>query len=78
MKLIVEAVTEQVRTVFPVTDLTPRARKHKRYQIDLPDDHTHIIHQQPFRITMDEYICADGRRLVVSHAWQRCNALILS
>ena len=76
MELVVEAITDEVKTVFPVTDLTPRARKHKRYQIDLPDDLTHIIHQRPYSITIDEYVCADDRRLVVSHAWQRRNASI--
>ncbi len=77
MELIVEAVTDQVKTVFPVTDLTPRARKHKRYQVDVPDDHIRILHQRPFSPLIEEYVCVDGRRLVVSHAWQRRTAIIM-
>ena len=74
-ELIVQAVTQEVREHFTVTDLTPRARKHKRYQIALPEGCVHTISPERSIIGPIEYYeCQDGRVIVVDHAWQQANA----
>lgn len=73
--LIVQAVTDEVREHFTVIDLTPRARKHKRYEIELPAECVHTISQERSIIgPIEFYDCQDGRVIVTDHAWNQVNA----
>jgi hypothetical protein len=73
--LIVQALTDEVREHFSVTDLTPRARKHKRYQIELPTECVHTISKERSIIgPIEFYDCLDGRVIVTTHAWNQLNA----
>ena len=75
--LIVQAVTDDVREHFSVTDLTPRARKHKRYQIALPAECVHTISKELSIIgPIEFYDCQDGRVIVTNHAWNQLNAFM--
>jgi hypothetical protein len=75
--LIVQALTDEVREHFTVIDLTPKARKHKNYQIELPIECVHTISPERSIIgPIDYYDCQDGRVIVVDHAWQQANASI--
>ena len=73
--LIVQKVTDEVREHFSVTDLTPRARKRKKYQIELLDGCVHTISKE-FSIIgpIEYYDCQDGRVIVTDHAWNQLNA----
>ncbi len=73
--LIVQAVTDEVREHFTVTDLTPRARKRKNFEIALPEGCVHTISPERSIIgPIEFYECQDGRVIVVDHAWQQANA----
>ncbi len=73
--LIVQAVTDEVRELFTVVDLTPRARKRKRYQIELPAECVHTISSERSIIgPIEFYDCQDGRVIVTDHAWNQINA----
>lgn len=73
--LIVQAVTDEVRERFTVIDLTPRARKHKRYEIALPKGCIHTISPERSIVGPIEYYdCQDGRVIVTDHAWNQVNA----
>jgi hypothetical protein len=73
--LIVQALTDEVREHFTVIDLTPKARKRKKYQIELPAECQHTISKERSIIGPIEYYdCQDGRVIVVDHAWQQANA----
>ncbi len=74
--LVVQAVTDEVREHFTVIDLTPRARKHKRYQIELPAECVHTISKERSIIgPIEFYDCLDGRVIVTDHAWNQVNVL---
>lgn len=73
--LIVQSVTDEVRKHFPVTDLTPRARKRKRYEIALPDSCIHTISDKRSIIgPIEFYDCQNGWVIVTDHAWNQRNA----
>lgn len=73
--LIVQALTDDVTEHFTVTDLKPRARVHKQYQIDLPAGCVHTISKERSIVgPIEFYDCQDGRVIVIDHAWQQVNA----
>ena len=73
--IVVQAVTDEVREHFSVTDLTPRARKHKRYKIELPAECVHTISKERSIIgPIEFYDCQYGRVIVTDHAWNQVNA----
>jgi hypothetical protein len=78
MELFVEAVSDEVKAQFVVTDLKPRARKHKLYRIEAPDQCEHTIPGNHTCIIgpIDHYRFLDGRTLVIDHAWGQRNAHI--
>jgi hypothetical protein len=76
MELFVEAVSDEVKAQFVVTDLKPRARKHKLYRIEVPDEYQHTIEGNHTSIIgpIDRYAFPDGRTLVIDRAWRQRNA----
>lgn len=78
MELFVETVSDEVKAQFLVTDLKPRARKHKLYRIEVPNEYEHTIQESHTSIIgpIDHYRFLDGRTLVIDRAWRQRNAHI--